>query len=861
MLKKYRLLSLFLVLAMLFGGIIATDAHASQNNSASEYEYWNEVHLVDANKEWDITFNQEIDQSTVNKDSVYVTNHLGQKENTTATINSNGKTITLQPPPGGYLPDYDYTLHIENILSKQGKRQKDNIAMRFFIEDNTIKEEVEYRDDVIKLEEATTSLDYCEITMPLSEFTTKNPHEGSIVCVEPSAADIYGYAGKIVSHRTEGEKVIITTTEPLFEEMFTHLHLKGKQEISVAQMMNTQLQPGIEARTYQEYDPQAQKYTPGVEYIFGAKDSALTDVGVEYGDFIIKGSVKVENPGIEYDIKTSQDISSGLKLDRFYLAYTADITSNLEIEYKKSSSKNLDQSVPLFQYPVPLRATGLVADLSLEIYADGDIKSSGKVEATLSQKTKVALGARQAKNGAMEWVRNTSKEQPEFLSAIETEFKANAEAGISPTVELSYYKIAFAGLTGEIGPYLKLDAKATDKGNYADGYFDGKLYAEAGVAFSGTMNLGAAFGEIDKQYSLSRAEIKTWDYTEEYNAESHYFDFDSATGTITKYYPRGRDGDLPEVLDPNIPSQINGVTVTTIGEEAFAKNQLTGVTISNSVTTIGEYAFLNNQLTSVTIPDSVTAIGYRAFFNNQLTGVTIPDSVTTIGNGAFAKNQLTGVTIPNGVTTIGDETFADNPLTSVTIPNGVTAIGERAFAGNQLTGVTIPNSVITIRNGAFARNQLIVVTIPNGVTTIERFAFTDNQLTGVTIANSVTTIGDSAFSYNQLTSVTIPNSVTTIGEFAFANNQLTGVTISNGVTTIGFMAFAGNQLSSVTIPNSVTAIGHGAFSRNPLTSVTIGANVEIISSYGDFSEAYNNGGKKAGTYLLQDKDNGIWVRQ
>ncbi len=841
MLKKYGLLSLFLVLAMLFGGIIATDALAGQNNSASEYEDWNEVHLVDANKEWNITFNQEIDLSTVNKDSVYVTNHLGQKENTTATINSNGKTITLQPPSGGYLPDYDYTLHIENILSKQGERQKDNIAMRFFIEDNTIKEEMEYRDDVIKLEGAAASLEgenYREITMPLSEFTAKNLHEGSIIIIEPSAADIYGYAGKIASHRTEGENVIITTTEPLFEEMFTHLHLKGKQEISVAQMINAQLQPGIEARSYQEYDPQAQKYTRGVEYIFGARDGALTDVGVEYGDFIIKGSVKVEDPGIEYDIKTSR-ISSELKLDRFYLAYTADIVSNLGIEYKQSSSGDLDQSVTsLFQYPVPLGAKGLVADLSLDIYADGDIKSSGKVEATLSQKARVALGARQTKNDAMEWVRNTSKEQPEFLSAIETEFEANAEAGISPTVELFYYKIESAGLEGKIGHYLKLDAKAAGEGNYADGYFDGKLYAEAGVAFSGAMNLGAAFGAIDKQCSLNRVEIKTWDYTKKYNAESHYFDFDSSTGTVTKYYPRGKDGDLPEVLDPNIPSQINGVPVTTIGE----------------------YAFLNNQLASVTIPNSVTAIGYRAFFNNQLTVVTIPDSVTTIGNGAFARNQLTVVTIPNGVTTIGDETFADDQLTSVTIPNGVTAIGERAFAGNQLTGVTIPNSVITIRNGAFARNQLTGVTIPNGVTTIERFAFTDNQLTSITIANSVTTIGDSAFSYNQLTGVTIPNSVTTIGEFAFTNNQLTGVTISNGVTTIGYMAFAGNQLTSVTIPNSVTAIGHGAFSRNLLTSVTIGANVKIISSYGDFSEAYNNGGQKAGTYLLQDQD-GIWVRQ
>ena len=111
------------------------------------------------------------------------------------------------------------------------------------------------------------------------------------------------------------------------------------------------------------------------------------------------------------------------------------------------------------------------------------------------------------------------KRRTEFISTIETEFKANAEA-YSPTMELSIYKKASAGLVGKIGPYLKLDAKAKGKGDYTDGYFDGKLYAEAGVAFSSDMYLGAAFGLIAKDYSLGRTEIKIWSYTEEHNAET-----------------------------------------------------------------------------------------------------------------------------------------------------------------------------------------------------------------------------------------------------------------------------------------------------------------------------------------------------
>jgi len=160
-----------------------------------------------------------------------------------------------------------------------------------------------------------------------------------------------------------------------------------------------------------------------------------------------------------------------------------------------------------------------------------------------------------------------------------------------------------------------------------------------------------------------------------------------------------------------IPPQIQGMTVTEIGNEAFQNKQLTSVTIPNSVTIIGVYAFPNNQLTNVTIPNSVTVIGDWAFYQNQLTSVTIPNSVTVIGEAAFNHNQLRNVTIPNSVTTIRFLAFANNQLTSITIPNSVTTIEKWAFAVNQLTSVTIPNSVTTIGDKAFENNQLANITL------------------------------------------------------------------------------------------------------------------------------------------------------
>jgi predicted metalloprotease len=187
-----------------------------------------------------------------------------------------------------------------------------------------------------------------------------------------------------------------------------------------------------------------------------------------------------------------------------------------------------------------------------------------------------------------------------------------------------------------------------------------------------------------------------------------------------------------------IPSRINNLPVTSIGNDAFSNKNLVSVVIPNSVTSIGRGAFSVNQLTSVIIPNSVTSIGEWAFSSNQLTSVIIPDSVTSIGDSAFRDNQLTSVIISNSVTSIGEWAFTRNQMTSVIIPDSVTSIGDSAFRDNQLTSVIIPDSVTSIENNAFSHNQLTSVIISNSVTSIQRSAFTNNpQLHSITIGASV----------------------------------------------------------------------------------------------------------------------------
>ena len=275
---------------------------------------------------------------------------------------------------------------------------------------------------------------------------------------------------------------------------------------------------------------------------------------------------------------------------------------------------------------------------------------------------------------------------------------------------------------------------------------------------------------------IIRLDLTNWDwntktgatFTVTVAAATNTFDFNLTTGTITKY-----NGTDTVVV---IPSKINGVTVTTIGTDAFLGLNITSVTIPANVTEIGSNAFadctnltsvnyagdwsnltiqsgnpavqdaaneqlfvfefiLNNTAVivisykgtaaDVTIPSRykgkpVTTIGHAAFFNSAVTSVTIPDSVTSISDEAFINcPKLTNISIPNSVTYIGFSAFSScTSLKSITLPSSLSFISGALFLGcSQLTTIHIPVSVTSIGNNAFADcPSLMTVTYPGSKT-------------------------------------------------------------------------------------------------------------------------------------------------
>ncbi len=107
---------------------------------------------------------------------------------------------------------------------------------------------------------------------------------------------------------------------------------------------------------------------------------------------------------------------------------------------------------------------------------------------------------------------------------------------------------------------------------------------------------------------------------------------------------------------------INGVDITSIGDNAFNSAVVNNIILSDNITNIGNSAFKNNNILSINLPNNLTSIGSNAFENTSLLNITIPSSVETIGNNAFIDNNdliinVQGKINESGFTSVGDNWY------------------------------------------------------------------------------------------------------------------------------------------------------------------------------------------------------------
>ena len=331
---------------------------------------------------------------------------------------------------------------------------------------------------------------------------------------------------------------------------------------------------------------------------------------------------------------------------------------------------------------------------------------------------------------------------------------------VSPAVyEVTFENKSYEDINGSVGFLFVKDNSYADQWGSSVTASSGELHDAVYGGDYIKIDPGSDAEESMHNFII-RLDLTNWNWNTQMGATftvtvaaaTNTFDFNLTTGTITKY-----NGTDTVVV---IPSKINGVTVTTIGTDAFLGLNITSVTIPANVTEIGSNAFADcTNLTSVNyegdwsnltiqsgnpaVEDAVNAqlFDFKFILNDTAVivirykgtaaDVTIPSRykskpVTAIDHAAFHDSAVTGVTIPDSVTSIPDDAFAFcSQLTNISIPNSVTFIGFSAFNScTSLKSITLPSSLSTIQSSAFYNcGNLETIRIPVSVTFIGNYAF------------------------------------------------------------------------------------------------------------------------------------------
>ncbi len=331
------------------------------------------------------------------------------------------------------------------------------------------------------------------------------------------------------------------------------------------------------------------------------------------------------------------------------------------------------------------------------------------------------------------------------------------------------------------------------------------------ITYEGSKSTWSAIDIGTSNYSLYSVEFEYLGEDEFYLVDVDYEIINDNEIHITKY--KGSSSTL------TIPEQIEGKSITSIGERAFAENSsITTLSLPTTVNNIGDYAFYScSNLESVEIRSQSTS--------------TYSQSVGVVGAYAYANNpKLTTLTIPSVFTTLETSAFQGcTSLMLMSIPSAMKVIKENAF-------YNCGNIATVVYTGTEDDWSQLLFSIESGNEDLTSANILYNYFTG----DYYETYVEGNYEYRILKATEEGDADTVeISKYTGSAMNLTIPDTLNGMTVTQIASYAFQNSAGiyyVTLPDTLETIGIGAFLNcSYLMTVVLPASLQTVENYGFYS--------------------------
>ena len=138
------------------------------------------------------------------------------------------------------------------------------------------------------------------------------------------------------------------------------------------------------------------------------------------------------------------------------------------------------------------------------------------------------------------------------------------------------------------------------------------------------------------------------------------------TGFTDSYIIKKLQSSNTNVTSLTIPSYINKLPVTSIGQGAFGRNALAAIRGTNfRVYYCSQNRPIKLKINRLVLPNTLKLIMNEAFSENNIKKLVLPQSLQHLCDHCFHDNKIEELKLPNDNLYIGDKTFTKNRLRSI----------------------------------------------------------------------------------------------------------------------------------------------------------------------------------------------------